>query len=356
MIAKLITEDAALTEIKKLGKGQEVRFAVAFWGTGSADNLNIEATAEAKVLCNLQSGCCDPDEIAKLKNMDGVTVLTHPSLHAKVYLSPKGALVGSSNASTNGLAMDYESARGWREANLLVEDQQLLADLGAWFTERWAEGKRITKPMLAAARKKWADRKRRSVIGEHSERELTLLGSALRSPEQYDDLPIFIALSKANASKEAIMAVNAYKKKVSVTAEGAAVSEDPEKLSFGAPWWTYEEWKLQPDSWYIDCSIRLNTTVWGIARTTKPVLSTKFTDREGNQGVAYIAFKTPMAIPVAGVDLRFPPADRGIIAKHAEKLWKEAKGLGDDTGRLLPLAQAARRLRRIQDVRKQFDL
>jgi len=119
---------------------------------------------------------------------------------------------------------------------------------------------------------------------------------------------------------------------------------------------TYEEWKLHPDSWYIACSIRSNTKVWGIARTTKPVLSTKFTDREGNPGIAYIAFKTSMAIPVAGANLRFPPADRSIIAKHAEKLWKEAEGLGDDTGRPLPLAQAARRLRRIQDVRKHFDL
>ena len=356
MVAKLVTEDAALIEIKKLGKGQKVRFAVAFWGTASAKNLEIEATAEAEILCNLQSGCCDPDEIAKLTNMDGVTVLAHPSLHAKVYLSPHGALVGSSNASTNGLAMDANMARGWREANLLVKDEQLLADLGIWFTERWAEGKRITVPMLAAAKKKWADRKRRSVIGEHLESGLTLLSSALRSPEEYNDLPIYIALSKANASKEAIKAVNDYKKKVSVTAEDAPVSKDAQKLSFDVPWWTYEEWKLQPESWYIDCAIRNRTTIWGIAKTTKPLLSTTFTNSEGHQGVAYIAFKTSMSVPVAGVDLRFPPADRLIIAKHAETLWKEAKGLGDDTGRLLPLAQAARRLRRIQDVKKRFDL
>jgi len=264
--------------------------------------------------------------------------------------------VGSSNASTNGLAMDGKSARSWREANLLVKDKQLLADLDAWFTERWAEGKNISKPMLAAARRKWADRKRRRVIGEHSESGLTLLGSALRSPEEYDGLPIYIALSKANASKEAIKAVDDYKKKISAAQEDSAFSKGSQEVTFNAPWWTYEEWELKPDSWYIDCAIRKSTTVCGIARTTDPVLSTHFTDGEGNQGVAHIAFKTPMSIPVAGVNLRFPPTDRRIIAAHAETLWKAAKGLGDDTGRLLPLAEAARRLRIIQDVKKQFEI
>lgn len=354
MVTTLITEKAALTEIKKLGEGQNVCFAVAFWGAGSANNLKIEATAEAKVLCNLESGCCDPVEIEKLKNMDGVKVRTHSSLHAKVYLSPIGALVGSSNASTNGLALDGESLRGWREANLLVKDEPLLNDLNKWFTERWAEGRNITKPMLAAARMKWADRKRRGVIGEHSEKGLTLLGSALRSPEEYDYLPIYIALHKAAPSKEAIKAVSEYKKNVSVAQNDAASSKDSQEVSFNAKWWTYENWELEPDSWYINCTIRENTTVLEIARTTNPVLSTHFTDIDGDTGVAYIAFKTPMAIPVAGVDLKFSPADRSTIADYAELLWEVAEG--DDTGCLLSLAKAARRLRRIQAVKTLFKL
>jgi len=361
MVTKLVTEEAALTEIKKLGKGQKVRFAVAFWGTNSVDKLKVKATAGAEILCNLQSGCCDPDEIENLTKMNGVKVLAHSSLHAKVYISPKGALVGSSNASTNGLAMDGNLAGSWREANLLVANEPLLADLDTWFAERWAEGKKITNPMLAAARKKWEDRKRRNVIGTHSEDGLTLLGSAIRSPGEYDGLPIYIAISKQNASKEAIKAVDDKKKAkykgpvYTAQDEGTSQGGSREALS-DARWWTYEEWVLEPDSWYIDCSIRTRVKVSGIARTINPVLTAPFTDRDGKQGTAYIAFRTPMAIPVAGADLPFPPSDRRIIEAYAETLWRAAKGLGDDGGRSLPLADAARRLRRIQEVRTQFNI
>ena len=75
--------------------------AVAYWGkdatkrTGLAEHPN---RAEVRVICDLLSGACNPNEIEELTRI-GVQVKTLDRLHAKVWISGHDVIVGSANAS-----------------------------------------------------------------------------------------------------------------------------------------------------------------------------------------------------------------------------------------------------------------
>jgi hypothetical protein len=123
--------------------------AVAYWGTGAESDLSIEKD-RARIVCNLESGACNPDEIERLRNV--AQVKTHAKLHAKCYLTEAGVIIGSSNASTNGLAMD---GSGLDEANLVTDDPEIIRDAAVWFEEIWTKAKKVTDPDLKRAREKW---------------------------------------------------------------------------------------------------------------------------------------------------------------------------------------------------------
>lgn len=161
-----LTEREVGAAIKKLVRDQsDVRIAVAFWGAGAADLIGIERTAaKPRILCNLDSGVCNPDEILALSKMSKVR--THAQLHAKVYWTPVGVIVGSSNASSNGLWGEGKERRGWREANMLIRDPPTVAEIGAWFEAQWDEGRTVTDSMVEAARQLWIAGRERAPRGK----------------------------------------------------------------------------------------------------------------------------------------------------------------------------------------------
>jgi hypothetical protein len=111
------------SEIKKLlESSSQIRAAVAYWGADAMEQLGIEGLAgrDVIIICDLMSGACNPDEIERLQKYLGrQRVLMRDNLHAKVWLTEKGAIVGSSNASANGLGFERAELRGSIEANLL---------------------------------------------------------------------------------------------------------------------------------------------------------------------------------------------------------------------------------------------
>ena|SRR5262249_21931214 len=64
-----------------------------------------------------------------------IPVRSDPRLHGKLYWTPAGIVMGSSNASTNGLATE-DGLSGWAEANIFSDDPELIATTFAWFKLR----------------------------------------------------------------------------------------------------------------------------------------------------------------------------------------------------------------------------
>ncbi|MDA0743081.1 MAG: phospholipase D family protein [Proteobacteria bacterium] len=178
---RFLTEKQVAGAVKDLIEGQtDVRVAVAFWGRGGGDLLGINrGQSKARVLCNLDSGACNPDELLDLKRQ---TILrTHAQLHAKIYWTPEAVIVGSSNASTNGLWGEGKDARGWREANVLTEDEGIITEIGEWFEAQWRESASVTLPMIKAAHALWDSGRDRAPPGRPLQK--TLIGAFLSAPQ-----------------------------------------------------------------------------------------------------------------------------------------------------------------------------
>ena len=164
---KLLDETDALGEIRALlGATDSARLAVAFWGKGAIERLGLDRPGlSAEILCNLDSGACNPAELRRLRALPGISLKSHPSLHAKVYWTPAAAVLGSSNASANGLALEGDAAEGWREANVRLDDAAVLSDIAAWFDTLYSQGNFILDEDLERAEQIWKARARMAPTG-----------------------------------------------------------------------------------------------------------------------------------------------------------------------------------------------
>jgi hypothetical protein len=155
-----LDEVGALTKVREIfGVAKEAKIAVAFWGRGAVQALGIDRSdLEAEIVCNLDSGACNPSEIGKLRELrPHIPVRSDPRLHGKLYWTPRGVVIGSSNASTNGLAVE-DGLAGWAEANVFSDDQRLIDDALAWFEARKDSSYEITDAHLHLARQIWEQR------------------------------------------------------------------------------------------------------------------------------------------------------------------------------------------------------
>ncbi|MBY0339441.1 MAG: phospholipase D family protein [Acetobacteraceae bacterium] len=122
--------------------------AVAYWGGGLPPFAAPKNGHKVRVICNLSSGGTNPDVIRRLLKTDRVEVRQLDTLHAKVFVSPDAAIVGSANASVNAIGRVGDSEKlieaGCRLANPSV--------VQAWFDDLWSQcKKKITETDLQKA-------------------------------------------------------------------------------------------------------------------------------------------------------------------------------------------------------------
>ncbi len=150
-----LTALEAKTEIKRLMETSPTAdLAVAFWGNGALEDLGINnRQAQLNVVCNLSLGGTNPDVLKSLQNSPCKPGITqNDRLHAKVYLFESAAVIGSSNASVNGLALEGAELTHWIEANILVTDEEILKRIRQWMQE--LQKRPITENDLTRARAK----------------------------------------------------------------------------------------------------------------------------------------------------------------------------------------------------------
>ena len=141
----------------------DVRAAVAYWGKGATERTGLAENGRpeaVRVICDLLSGACNPAEVESLVWL-GVTVRTLDRLHAKVWIASGQVIVGSANASHNGLpGDDEEAANASIEAAVLSCDPDLIRQVAAWFEDQWCASSAIEDRHLKQARDMWNRRRR----------------------------------------------------------------------------------------------------------------------------------------------------------------------------------------------------
>lgn len=178
---RFLDEVQALDAIRKMiADTGKARLAVAFWGKGAIEKLGLDRQGlKLEVLCNLESGACNPTEIAALRKL-GAEVRTHPQLHGKVYWTPEAVILGSSNASANGLAVEASDLNGWREANLLISDSKVIAESKEWIDIHWEAGSPVDGPALLRAKALWKTRQAHAPPGKAMK---SLLDAYFKTPD-----------------------------------------------------------------------------------------------------------------------------------------------------------------------------
>ena len=166
---RLLTGAEIQTEVRRIAsRTSDVMAAVAYWGSLAAERTGIAENAhpnDVRVICDLLSGACNPAEVEALRGL-GVRVKTLDRLHAKVWISGHDVIVGSANASRNGLPREDEQGTNANvEAAVLSQDPSLASELTGWFETQWCASTEIEERHLDHARQLWNRRQRSSGRG-----------------------------------------------------------------------------------------------------------------------------------------------------------------------------------------------
>ena len=146
-----------------------------------------------RILLDLSAGATNPKELARLLDLKHVEVLKLERLHAKVYLSDSGVVVGSANASANGLGSEGTEASRWHELSLLTEDQRIIDESRNWFGQKWAGGSSVTDSDLKMAQSRWEERQK--LRPREAAAAVDVLEAAMHSPDSMKGRGIFVVVS-----------------------------------------------------------------------------------------------------------------------------------------------------------------
>ena len=160
-----LTGSKIQTQVAKLvTRNGEVMAAVAYWGTDAAERTGLTQSKKPKkvrVICDLLSGACNPEEIERLIQQHGISVRTLDRLHAKVWINGDHVILGSANASRSGLTRKDDSGTNANiEAAILSKDPSLSRAMTKWFEGQWEQATEIEEDQLAIARRLWNERRR----------------------------------------------------------------------------------------------------------------------------------------------------------------------------------------------------
>ena len=162
-ICFLDSRDSAVTnKIRQIFVGaDEIYCIVAFWGRGAVD-LFCEVPEETKkrirIVCNITMGGTNPNVIEELMTTE-FQIRHNPSLHSKVYWTNKGVVVGSANASANGLSMEGNEQNGWLEVALYSSRRKEIESARNYVEDVWCISKEIMPRDLENALRRWRNRR-----------------------------------------------------------------------------------------------------------------------------------------------------------------------------------------------------
>ena len=160
---RFLTGPEIRTEVQRISRRPgKLRAAVAYWGDGAAGRAGLserENPEQVRIICDLLSGACNPREITALRRR-GIRVKTLDRLHAKVWINGNEIILGSANASRNGLPVTDEDARQANiEAAFLSGDPNLSRKVTKWFKNQWRLASEIDDDRLAQAEELWERRR-----------------------------------------------------------------------------------------------------------------------------------------------------------------------------------------------------
>jgi hypothetical protein len=216
--------------------GSRIDIAVAFWGAGAHDLLGLGAALPgSRIICDAYSGACNPNTLKALLAA-GFDVRFFHGLHAKVYISEAMAVVGSANASANGLGRESDELELGLEAGMVVSDAAPLAQARQWFDSLFAKSERLRGAGLNEIQRLW--RKRRQSRPGSVRPKLTLEQAILANDRCLDDRRFFVVVYEPEEPTAEV------KVRFEETPYHDAEASDPNYIPY---FWDAKAWRCQVD-------------------------------------------------------------------------------------------------------------
>lgn len=205
-------------------QGGDLDMAVAFWGEGAIEELGLASKQDFRILLDLGAGATNPAVVRRLMDLAPDRVRKIERLHAKAYIGRFAVVVGSANASANGLGLEGREATHWKELSLLTDEPLVLEKTTRWFEQLWKKGTSIEPSDLLAAAEAWRRRRK----GKPSGPPRSILDVAVDSPEDLHGLDIYVCVTTEE-----------------MTVKGARELERQSQKE-GQPLYAYEDWPRIP--------------------------------------------------------------------------------------------------------------
>jgi hypothetical protein len=142
---------------------------------------------------------------------------TRNDLHAKVVITSTSVIIGSANASANGLGQEGEEANNI-EAAAPIKNQECIGNARNWFESIWKDARDVTPEVISEIVPIWRERRRGRPT--QNAKSSSLLGVLRADPEWFKDRGIRliayegVEISEAAQAKFEAIAPNFYQSKV----------------------------------------------------------------------------------------------------------------------------------------------
>ena len=122
----------------------------------------------------------------------GYNLRHSPRLHAKVFRFADSAIIGSANASANGLGFEGNELNNWSELGALITDPKRLQEIDNWVNAEFCASQEITTEDLRKAGERYSERRASRppvVTNEYG----TVLKALSEAGAEFRDRPIYLA-------------------------------------------------------------------------------------------------------------------------------------------------------------------
>ncbi|GLI99011.1 phospholipase D-like domain-containing protein [Sphingobium sp. BS19] len=307
---------------KALKRAKSAVIAVPFWGKGAVKLLGLDAGHSVRVICNLDHPGCNPFVIEELRKHK-VKVRTHRRLHAKLYATDAVAIVGSSNASTNGLTVEGKEAQGWVELNVTSGEADFVDGVLAEFETLWCSDETVPVRSVDIKRAKAQHAKLPPFAALFAD-DLGLFEVVRKMPTAFAD--VYLAVYDDDLSKNARGALGVFQKNANRLPDSGFDAASIKNA------WGYQFRSMPEPAWLIDVSCKGEAHKYvGTARSLG--IRIAVVDEDGfPENDLVPALRGPIVI--AGKSFRPDKEERALLERHGKALLKISGGAP------LPIAKA----------------
>ncbi len=184
--------------IREVCDAPNVDCAVAFWGVGMKSELFPHAgDGKIRIVCDISMGGTCRKALGEWGAPQNVNLKVHEKFHGKVYISSRGAVIGSPNASDNGVGREADAGGKLIEAGVFCPTgSEAYSGAANWF-----EGLFVQASVIGIEELLSAPERSRELRPRGSRKELagfSLLRRLQDFPINFPEVHIAIAIGDLN--------------------------------------------------------------------------------------------------------------------------------------------------------------